>query len=172
MNKKALMRFTLFLVLPACLFGVSSGAIAAKSSNAAAQPTVKAQLAAATAEAKKWQPDAVLIAVDTSTANPDGSAYTWGYLFDSPKARDQVMIMVDDKGEVSQFPGFTAFRNPLGDFIDSDQAMAAAVAAGLKTNTFGMKMSLKSTDHAEWFIPGSDLSFTIDAVTGKLLSKE
>ena len=79
---------------------------------------------------------------------------------------------VDDKGEVSQFPGFTAFRNPLGDFIDSDQAMAAAVATGLKTNTFGMKMSLKSTDHAEWFIPGSDLSFTIDAVTGKLLSKE
>jgi len=118
------------------------------------------------------RPDAVLVAIDTSTANPDGSAYTWAYLYYSSKAGDQTLIMIDDEGKVSQFPGMTAFTKPISDFIDSDQAMAAAVAAGLKTNNFGMKMSLKNADRAEWFIPGSDLSYTIDAISGKLLSKE
>lgn len=169
-NMKVLMRPALFFLLPIYLFGASIGT--AKSSEDSAQPTAKAHLAAATAAARKWQADVVLVAIETNTANPDGGAYTWSYIYDSPKAGDQILIMIDDKGEVSQLPGFATFRNPIGDFVDSDQAMAAAVAAGLKTDTFGMTMSLNNSGRTEWSIPGPVLSYKIDAATGKLLSKE
>jgi predicted transcriptional regulator len=110
--------------------------------------------------------------VETSTAQADGSAYTWLYVYDSPKGGNMISIMIDQEGEVSQFPGMSAFRKSISDFVDSDQAMAAAVEAGLKTHEFGMTMSLKSADRAEWSIPGSDLVYSIDAATGKFLSKE
>jgi len=172
MNMKELVSPALFLILPVWLFGASSGTAAEKSSETSGQSTAKTHLVAATAEARKWQSDAVLVTIETKTAKPDGSAYTWAYLYDSPKAGDQVLIMIDEEGEVTRFPGITVFKKNIGDFIDSDQAMVAAIAAGLKTNDFGMTMSLKKADRAEWFIPGSDLSYTIDAVSGKLLSKE
>ncbi len=50
--------------------------------------------------------------------------------------------------------------------------MTAAVAAGMKTNKFGMKMSLKMSKRAEWFMSDRDFSYTIDAATGKFLKKE
>jgi hypothetical protein len=137
-----------------------------------ALPTAKANLATANAEAKQWQADAVLIMVETSTAKPDGSAYSWLYVYDSRQGGNMISIMIDEGGEVSQFPGVSAFRNPISDFVDSDQAMAAAVEAGLKTHDFGMTMSLKNADRTEWSIPGSDLVYSIDGVTGKFLSKE
>lgn len=166
-------RISLYLIIPVLLLGLFSGAMAAGSSETeGALPTAKANLAAATAEAKKWQADAVLIMVETSTAKPDGSAYSWLYVYNSPKGGNMISIMIDDEGEVSQFPGVSAFRKPISDFVDSDQAMAAAVEAGLKTHDFGMTMSLKNADRAEWSIPGSEVVYSIDAVTGKFLSKE
>lgn len=166
-------RFSLYLVISVLSLGLSGAATTAESAEKeAALPTAKAALTAATAEAMNWQADAALIMVQTSTANPDGSAYSWLYVYDSPQVGNMISIMIDDQGEVSQFPGMSAFRNPIGDFVDSDQAMAAAVAAGLKTHDFGMTMSLKNADRAEWSIPGSDLVYSIDAVSGKFLSKE
>jgi len=149
---------------------LAAPAVAAKPP--AVQKTAKVRLAAAVAEARKWQPDAFLVYVGTDTANPDGTAYSWMFSFGSPKTKDQVSVIVDDGGEVSRLPSFSANTKPLGEFIDSDAAMAAAVKAGMKTRTYGMKMSLKVADRAEWFMSDSDFGYTIDAGTGKLLSKE
>jgi len=136
-------------------------------------PTAKTWLAAAAAEARKWQTDALLVVVDTSTAEPDGSAYSWMYLYDSPASKQQAAVMVDEKGDVSIMPSpSTAFRKPLGEFVDSPVAMAAAVAAGMKTHGFGMKMSLKMAGRAEWFMSDRDYSYTVDAATGQFLKKE
>jgi len=136
-------------------------------------PTARSHLAAVETEALKWQPDAVLVSVNTSTADPEGGAYTWAYLYHSPELNQQMAFMVGEDGALNQFPGYgTAFTTTIGDFIDSNQAMAAAVAAGMKTNDYGMTMALKNADRVEWFIPGPDYSYTIDAATGELLSKE
>ncbi|MCJ7629152.1 MAG: hypothetical protein MUO50_12290 [Longimicrobiales bacterium] len=167
MNSKAAARLVLSFTLAFLLMGA-----ALPSFGAPPQPTAKAHLAAAAAAAKKWQADAVLVVVETSTANPDGTAYAWMYLYDSAKAGSQMVAIVNEEGEISTMPSpVTAFSKPLGDFIDSDVAMAAAVAAGMKTNNFGMGMSLKMSDRAEWFMSDMDFGYTIDAVTGKLLEK-
>lgn len=140
---------------------------------AGALPTAKTGLAAATAEARKWQADAILVAVETSTAEPDGSAYSWMYLYDSPASKQHAAVLVDEKGEVSMMPSSaTAFSKPLGEFVDSQVAMAAAVAAGMKTHAFGMSMSLTMSERAEWFMSDSDHGYTVDATTGKFLKKE
>jgi hypothetical protein len=136
-------------------------------------PTAKKGLVAAAAEARKWQADAVLVVVETSTAEPDGSAYSWMYLYDSPASKQQAAVLVAENGDVSLMPSpATAFRQPLGEFVDSSIAMAAAVAAGMKTSDFGMKMSLTMSKRAEWFMSDRDHSYAVDGATGKFLRKE
>jgi hypothetical protein len=167
-NTRHLANLFIFLALTILPIGVATSAAET------ALPTAKAGLAAAAAAAHKWQADAVLVVVETSTAEPDGRAYTWMYLYDSPASKQQAAVMVDDKGEVSLTPTpiVGAFRKPLSEFVDSDRAMAAAVAAGMKTHKFGMKMSLKMSKGAEWFMSDRDFGYTIDAATGKFLKKE
>lgn len=168
MNSRPVLIFFILLALTIPPLGVASSAAAA------ALPTAKTRLAAAAAESRKWQADAILVVVETSTAEPDGSAYAWMYLYDSPASKQQAAVIADDKGEISLTPTsiISAFRKPLGEFVDSDRAMAAAVAAGMNTHKFGMKMSLTMSDRAEWFMSDRDFSYTIDATTGKLLKKE
>ena len=170
MGSKAAAGLVLALTLPFWIPGAAGPAAAAD--KGPAPPTAKARLALAAAEARKWQADAVLTYVTTDTANPDGTAPRWMYLYDSPKAKEQRTVIVGEEGDVDQMPNFTAFKKPLGEFIDSDRAMAAAVAAGMKTVTYGMKMSLSVGAGAEWFMSDRDFSYTIDGVTGKLLAKE
>jgi hypothetical protein len=160
---------SLFIIVAQIILQVG----AANSAVADTLPTAKKGLVAATAEARKWQADAVLVVVETSTAEPDGSAYSWMYLYDSPASKQQAAVLVDEKGNVSLMPSpATAFRQPLGEFVDSPVAMAAAVAAGMKTHGFGMKMSLTMSKRAEWFMSDRDYSYTVDGATGKFLGKE
>lgn len=167
MNNRLVVSFFILLALTVPQVGVMS------SMAADALPTAKSRLVAAAAEARRWQADAILVAVETSTAEPDGSAYSWMYLYSSQAGKQQAAVIVDEKGEVTLMPSpATAFRKPLGEFVDSPMAMAAAIAAGMKTNNFGMKMSLTTSERAEWFMSDRDYGYTIDAVTGKFVRKE
>jgi hypothetical protein len=146
----------------------------------AAGKTAKALLPSATAEAKKWQPDAALVYLETKTAEPDGAVAvssfpgTWVFIFVSPKAKSKVGVMVDGKGNVTRMD--TAFykNDILGEFtVDSDKAMAEAIKNGLKTHDFGMSMRLeKNAGRAEWQMLDKTHFYYIDANTGKFLRKK
>ncbi len=146
----------------------------------AAGKTAKALLPLATAEAKKWQPDAALVYLETKTAEPDGTvpvkpmAGTWVFIFMSPKTKNKVGVMVDGKGGVSRM-GTAFYQNDVvGEFtVDSDKAMTEAVKHGLKTNDFGMSMSLeKNKGRVEWRMLDKTHFYYVDANSGKLLRKE
>lgn len=142
--------------------------------------TARALLPLATAEAKKWQPDAALVYLETKTAEPDGTVAvksfpgTWVFIFMSPKTKKQVGVMVDGKGKVTRMD--TAFykNDVVGEFtVDSDKAMSEAIKNGLKTNNFGMSMSLeKNAGRVEWQMLDKTHFYYIDANSGRFLKKE
>jgi hypothetical protein len=146
----------------------------------AAGKTAKALLPLATAEAKKWQPDAALVYLETQTAEPDGRVAvkpfpgTWVFIFMSPKTKKKVGVMVDGKGQVTRMD--TAFykNDVLGGFtVDSDKAMTEAIRNGLKTSDMGMIMSLqKNAGRAEWKMLDKTHFYYIDANSGRFLRKE
>ncbi len=82
--------------------------------------------------------------------------------------------MVDGKGQVTRMD--TAFykNDVLGEFtVDSNKAMAEAIKNGLKTNDFGMNMSLeKNAGRAEWKMSDRTYLYYIDAISGRFLRKE
>lgn len=139
---------------------------------APALPTARTALAAVEARARKWQADAVLVVLETSNAAPDGRANNWLYVYHSPKTGQKSSFLADEKGGIEQQPAVSWTTAPVGDFVDSDKAMSAAVRAGMKTHDFGMKMSLSKSERTEWALFSGDLSFTVDAATGAFLRKE
>jgi hypothetical protein len=146
----------------------------------AAGKTAKALLPLATAEAKKWQPDAALVYLETKTAEPDGTVPvkpfpgTWVFVFTSPKTMKKVGVMVDGKGKATRMD--TAFykNDVVGEFtVDSDKAMSEAIKNGLKTNDYGMSMSLdKNAGRIEWRLLDKTHFYYIDAKSGRFLKKE
>jgi hypothetical protein len=134
--------------------------------------TAKGGVTAAQAEAGKWQPDAVLTYLESKTALPDGRAYSWLYGFDSPRAGKQAGVLVDDKGQASLWEAGTVYKTPLGEFVDSDRAMAEAIKNGLKTHDFGMTVSLRASDRAEWRFLDKESFYYVDGGTGRFLRKE
>lgn len=146
----------------------------------AAGKTAKALLPLATAEAKNWQPDAALVYIETKTAEPDGTVAvkpfpgTWVFIFISPKTKKQVGVMVDGKGKVTRMETTFFKVDAVGEFtVDSDKAMSEAIKNGLKTDNFGMSMSLdKNAGRVEWRMLDKTHFYYIDAKTGKFLKKE
>ncbi len=146
----------------------------------AAGKTAKALLPLATAEARKWQTDAALVYLETKTAEPDGTVPvkpfpgTWVFMFISPKTKKKVGVMVDGKGKVSRSETGFYKNEVIGEFtVDSDKAMAEAVKNGLKTNDFGMSVSLdKNKGRAEWQMLDKTHFYYVDANSGKFLRKE
>lgn len=161
MMKKSLFKLLLilFIVLPV--------------SAIAAGKTAKTLLPTATAEAKKWQPDAALVNLTTSSAEPDGTG-VWAFTFLSPETKQKILVIVDNNGEVSKFDSGYYQNDVVGEFtVDSDKAMAEAIKNGLKTNNFGMKMNLeKNAGRAEWRMMDDKNFYYIDANSGKFLRKE
>ena len=167
------MKTIAYLVLLAFVSAFASPALAAGK-------TAKALLPLAAAEAKKWQPDAALVYLETKTAEPDGTVAvkpfpgTWVFIFMSQKAKKKIGVMVDGKGKVTRMD--TAFYkdDAVGEFtVDSNKAMAEAIKNGLKTNDFGMSMSLeKNAGRAEWQMLDKTHFYYIDANSGKFLRKE
>ncbi len=146
----------------------------------AAGKTAKSLLPLAIGEAKKWQPDAALVYLETKTAEPDGTVAvkpfpgTWVFIFMSPKAKKKVGVMVDGKGQVSRLDTAYYKNDVVGEFtVDSDKAMTEAIKNGLKTNDFGMSMSLeKNAGRAEWQMLDKTHFYYVDANSGKFLRKE
>jgi hypothetical protein len=134
----------------------------------------KEKLAVATNEAQKWQKDAMLVGVETSTATPAGRAFSWIYLFNSPGTKQQSIVMIDDRGEVRRLPSpsFNVYRNAVGEFVDSEQAMAEAGKNGFKSHDFGMIMGLRKDQRGEWRMLDKSHFYYVDAGTGKFLRKE
>ncbi len=154
--------------------------LAFASPSLAAGKTAKALLPLATAEARKWQPDAALVYIETKTAEPDGTVSvkpfpgTWVFMFISPKTKKKIGVMVDGKGQVTRMDSAFYKNDLVGEFtVDSDKAMTEAVRNGLKTNEFGMSMSLeKNKGRAEWQMLDKTHFYYIDANSGKFLRKE
>jgi len=140
----------------------------------AADMTAKSMLPRATDEAIKWQPDARLVNITTSSANPDGTGHLWAFTFRSPKTGGKILITVDSNNEVSTFDSAYFQNDIIPDFsVDSDKAMAEAIKNGLKTNEFGMKMDLENNGkNTEWRMLDDKNFYFIDAISGKLLRKE
>ena len=165
------------LGLGAVLATIPFGAAQSKEKSKASKEgfAAKEKLSLANAAAQKWQKDAVLVGVQTKTATPEGTAYTWLYLYNSPGTKQQIAVMLKhDSDEVNQFPSpsFSVYKNAVGEFVDSEQVMAEAVKSGLKTNKFGMSMSLRREARTEWqLLDGSDFYY-VDASTGNFLRKE
>jgi len=108
-------------------------ALAATPAAQAAQ-TAKAAVAQAAPAAAKWQPDAVLTHVSTLRGQGDGRAASWLCSYYSPRAKRSAIVTVRDGGKVElEADVRTTSVDAIGkDFVDSDQAVAAAAKAGLK----------------------------------------
>jgi len=167
------MKSILYLALLAFVSTLASPALAAGK-------TAKALLPLAVAEATKWQPDAALVNLETKGAEPDGTVSVkplpglWSFTFMSPKTKKKILVTVDGKGEVTRLDSGYYKNVVVGEFtVDSDRAMAEAVKNGLKTNKFGMSMSLENREgRAQWQMLDDKHFYYVDANTGKFLREE
>ncbi|HEY7642616.1 MAG TPA: hypothetical protein VH814_22975 [Steroidobacteraceae bacterium] len=145
--------------------------------------TARQGLAAATAAAQKWQPDAVLTSVSTMRAAPDGRAANWDYMFHSPKSGKACTFTVAGDQLVEQLevrPHMT--DRIITNFVDSTDAATAAKSNGLDTKGQPLVMSLLVMGQATkgagtfWSVSGGyakgALAVVVDAKTGKLAYKQ
>ena len=130
------------------------------------------RLTAATDQARAWQKDARLVRVETRNADAQGRSPDWVYVFDSPGSKQQTLVMVTGSGQPDLVPTGTAYRRPLGDFVDSPRAMQEAVRRGLKTHGAGMTMSLTGGEPAQWLVSSGDQTYVIDAASGGFVRRE
>lgn len=148
----------------------------------AAGQTAKAGLAQATAEAQKWQKDAVLVNVSTLQANADGTAAKWGYMYYSSKAKQGYTVDIKGGKVVETLEVRPHITDAVSkEFVDSDKAMAEAKKNGL-TLKGKAAMSLLVMGQAtknpwtSWSVVGGyakgDVSVLIDGKTGKFSSKQ
>ncbi|MBK6788631.1 MAG: hypothetical protein IPG77_13580 [Betaproteobacteria bacterium] len=130
------------------------------------------RLAAATAAAQLWQKDAQLVRVETRNADAQGRSPGWSYVFDSPGAKKQTLVSVFGSDKPDLMPTGTAYRRPLGDFVDSTVAMQEAVRRGLKTVAYGMAMSITGGEPVQWLVLSGDQTFVVDGATGRFVRRE
>jgi hypothetical protein len=172
------MRTPILLCASILLFSISLAARAADPGT-----TARSGLAAATAAAQKWQPDAALTGVSTMRASPDGSAQNWDYMFHSPKSGKACTFTVAGDKVVDQLevrPHMT--DRVIANFVDSADAAATARSSGLDTKGQPLVMSLLVMGQATkgagtfWSVSGGyakgALAVVIDAKTGKLAYKQ
>jgi hypothetical protein len=98
---------------------------------ALAASTAKSAWAEVVAAAKRWQPDAVITHLSTMKGNADGTAAEWLYTAYSPAMKRTAILTARDKKIELLEVHRNTITDPLGEFIDSDKAVAVAVKAGL-----------------------------------------
>lgn len=88
----------------------------------------------ATAEARKWKPDAALTGVASTAASPDGTSMHWTYSFQSKSTRTCLRVVVLAAGKTLPTDlGECTLGTAIADkFVDSSEAVKAATAAGFK----------------------------------------
>ena len=147
----------------------------------AAGMTARAGLAQATAEAKKWQGDAVLVNITTLQADADGRTPKWGYMFYSAKKKQGYSVDVKDGKVVETLEVNPYIKDAVSaEFVDSDKVMAEAKKNGFKVkgktamSLLVMGQATKSPC-ACWSVVGGyekgDVSVLVDGKTGKFSSK-
>ena len=133
--------------------------------------TARAALADATAEAKKWNADAILTSVSSLTVGMDGRAASWFYGFYSRRLRKFLNVTAKGRAiDTLELPtGQTAAVGE--DFLDSDKVMEAAVAAGLKGTSPRMQLTRTS-----WLVSGGtnkgDVVVYLNPLTAKLIRRQ
>ena len=167
------------VLVPAVADAQQKAAAPAPARGAIKPVTAKAHLSEAIAAAKKWQADAFLILVTGSRVNPDGTRMYWDYGAYSPSAKKCVIINVmNGQSNAADAGGPECAEAKIGDFIDSDQAMAIAKQNGL--TKADVAMSVTNSPHTGkqviWMIieeglrNKGNLEIDIDAATGKVLA--
>lgn len=145
----------------------------------AAGGTAKSVAPKAIAIASKWNADAILTAASTLDAKADGTAQTWSFSFYSPKAKKNYIVDVRD-GKTSGHEVRAYATDPVGSFIDSDKAMAAAKQNGMKTKK-KVPMAVRALgagkDAAAYWTVGTalgpgEVAVVLEAKTGALFTKD
>jgi hypothetical protein len=160
------------------LFGAVIG-LAAPGSGAAKKPeTARTALERAAPRAKEWRADAALTNASTLGANADGAAEVWSFAFYSPGAKTWLNVTASG-GKLDALEVSMGLTDPVGEFIDSDQAIEAAKKNGLDASKKPMMglawMGGKKDGLACWtvgggFSPGS-VGVVLDAKTGAFITK-
>lgn len=150
---------------------------------AVAASTARAALDGVQAQAKKWQPDAVITHVATLTAKADGTAREWLYTVYSPgKKKSAIATARDLKIEFDEVDRNTSVSPLASDYLDSDKVMDAARKAGLKTGADGIGLGLTTFGQATgkprvyWTVTVMDndrmSSVTLDARDGAFVKRD
>ena len=119
--------------------------------------TAKAGLAQALASAKTWQGDAILVHLSSTKVKADGTASEWKYSFYSPKTAKRCVVTSRPGGATAKEVRLGNYTEPLGEFIDSDKAMAVAKQNGLKGSEPSMAVGRPAGAKAEgtyWLVAG------------------
>jgi len=172
-------------VLAGVLLG-SAGAI-----GAALGQTAKAHLPRALEAARKWQPDAALHGITSSSVSLKGTATgamwpldVWMYFFYSSKTKKAFRVLAAaQKLESGEWPGAVSASPVTADFIDSDRAMSILTSNGFKPAGpinifFGNFCATAPINRCGPLWYATDLStdgktlFFVDAKTGQFLGKK
>jgi len=145
----------------------------------AAGTTAKAALGKATGLAKKWKADAELTSISSLEVQSDGTAKTWLYMFYSPASK-KYSIVTAKASSLEDLEVNSGMSLPIvGEFLDSDKAVAEAKKNGLKGNSIsvGLNMGGIGKDaRLYWSVNGGfekgDVSVTLDGKTGKFVKKD
>jgi hypothetical protein len=139
----------------------------------------KAHLADAATEARKWRQDAVIVQIFGRRVPDDGKVSWWDYAAWSPSTKGCLGIQFirgnvnaqETRAEACQY-------EPLGEIIDSDQAIRIARANGITRQDVSMFAMPSPTRKGTsvWSVveegmrnPGN-VTLDIDGVTGKVLN--
>jgi hypothetical protein len=139
----------------------------------------KAHLTDAAAAARKWRSDAVITQLAGRRVPDDGKITQWEYLAWSPSAKMCLGITFTRGNVNTQEAGDQVCqREPLGEIIDSDQAIKIARANGVTKQDVSMvaMASPARKGQSVWSVaeegmrnPGN-IALDIDAGTGKVLA--
>ena len=168
----------------ACALVVSADTALRAQARGTPMPPVsaKAKLAEATAAAKKWRADAILIQVASKFVNENGMTAMWDYGFWSTSAKTCAIVNVGptQAGVTAETGGASCQEPEVKDFIDSDQALKIAKANGVTAARTSMVVSVspvKGVPRAVWMVmdesgmkPGN-VMLDIDAATGAVVGK-
>jgi len=140
----------------------------------------KAKISVATAAARKWKSDAVLIQIAAGNIGEDGMAVMWDYGFWSATARTCAVVNVYAGGatDVRESGGETCESPALPEsIVDSDEAMKVARANGLTQPKATMIVSALPGRGTFWSVMDAhgmttgDAMIDIDAESGKFKKK-
>jgi hypothetical protein len=139
----------------------------------------KAKITEATAAAKNWKPDAVLIQIAKGRIGDDGKAIMWDYGYWSAAAKTCAVVNVSANGasNVRESGGESCEAPELRDFMDSDQAIKIARDHGVKAATVTMIAATAPRSGASiWTImddagmKAGNVMLDLHATSGKVLN--